>query len=522
MTTPDWWQALVETALLGTERKSFDPAQLPVELQSSKATSSPEQALLQTAALATNYLWAGYEPADLALPDMPICEPETHPYAPKEAMQILAKLVDEPAPNRRLLKKWVDRCQNRNWILPPDSLCNLLARHKNGTIEVDPDALYHIIGNRGKWLGQINTDWSYEAPKTPEETWEEQNGSQALALYEIRLAQPTKARVLLEEKWDQQPLKEKKLLLSALNPGLSLEDEPFLEKLRIDLLSVKKPKTVQIEHFQLVSELLLAIPGSALFQEVVGQLRPYFKANKGIFQRLVGKSETALVLPIHFDDFFNEASMKKLGVEINADLSEQLLILSWFATLLIKVHPDCWAIILNDKKLRPVPFFMRQSWPEGERDAIAQVLAQMVRRFKRTDWVADLLPHKSAITEWPALLALLSPDEQQRLIPIEFDLTNVYGNYQFLTDEEATQWSLAFSEYVWEAIVKTWIKTPYLQGAERQFVRDAVAVIHPDILTNAQAAADRYLSGHQQYTFNEQVLTPLNRWLNLRRRINEL
>ncbi len=187
-------------------------------------------------------------------------------------------------------------------------------------------------------------------------------------------------------------------------------------------------------------------------------------------------------LPAQFDGFFNPTTMQHLGIDTEKSLSESLQILTWFATLLIRLHPSCWALLNEDDQLRPVSFFMWQSWPQEKEESIVKVLEVMVVSFKRADWVMDLLPYKAQVASWPKLIELLPAADREAMLMDHIGFTESYGSYQFLTQPDSPGWSKPFSEWVWVTILKSWVKQPNLQGAERQFFRDAITVIHPEII----------------------------------------
>ncbi len=521
-----WWLTIVETALLGTDRRQPDLTQLPAELRSIDAGLSAEKTLLRTSALAGNYLRAGAEPLSVALPDLPVCPPETKAYAPKEAMRLLDEMLDEQMPNRRLLEKWVNKCRERDWVLPANRLVQVMSRQNKGEFEVDSDLVYDLLGNRGIWLGQFNPDWVYESPRSPEQTYQNSAGiSRAFAIIDIGSTDPDRARVLVEEAWPQEPLSERKWFLSALSihNRLSLADVPLLEKFRAELAKVKKPKPVQTDLYEQVTQMLLAVPGSALFDEVTAQLKKYVSKRSGIIESMTGKTAKSLQLPDKPDGFFNQQTMQSLGIISSSELTAPLQNVAWLMNIIIRIHPTCWNLILENDSLNPVHFFMSQSWIKDEEDGMVHTLGMMIEKFRRAEWVADLLPYRTLVSDWPKLLELIPPDEQQVMIQNHFDLTEMYGNYQFLTRAESVApWSLPFSEYVWTAMLKTWEKRPRIEGAERQFFRDALTVIHPAILVTAGSILNQFIPELQQHTAHLHLLHPLKTGLAMRQAIDNL
>lgn len=523
MVNPSWWQSLVDTALLGTDRRTFDATLLPTELQVAPLGISAEQTVLQTAALCGNYLRAGTEPLSIPLPEIPVCQPETQAYAPEDALTVLIAILDESRKNRRLLQHWSTKCQRNGWILPPDRLVNWFKRRKRGELEISQADFEAVLGNRGHWLSQFNQDWALEKPEALQENWYEAKGKvRELTLYNLRLTQPDAARALLEEAWLEETPSSRKTFLSALTNNLSLADGEFLTKVRAELLGVKKPKTIQSEQLQIVNELLLAIPGSTLFEEVVEQLKPYFVERTGLLSRLLNKRTRNLELPTEYDDFFNPEMMKNLGFyEIIGD-SDAKQIHHWFTRLLFYLHPSCWPTLTYNPDLNPVTYFVDQARDGQERDTVLKILGRMIGKFKRSEWVPELIPYKTLIIDWIELLAILPHSEREALIQQHPELMVNYGNCQFLTERNASAWSLSFSLFIWETMLKSWVKSPYLSGSQQQFFRDFVLVINPEIAAKAEASLVKIIPESQHPSAHIHLFQPLKNWLAIRQKLENL
>lgn len=514
---------MVDTALLGTERRTFDATLLPPELRSVGPVISSEQTLLQTAALSVNYLRAGSEPLSIPLPEMPVCEPETQAYASEEALQILTTILEEPRINRRLLQRWCAKCQENGWILPPDRLVNWFKRRKRGELDLIHADFEAVMGNRGRWLSRINPDWSLENNGSLQEDWYEAKGKvRELTLYKLRLTQPDEARALLEESWPQETPTSRKSFLNALIHNLSQADEAFLKKVRTELLSVKNPKPIHLEQLQIVNELLLSIPGGALFEEIVDQLRQYFSERTGFLDRLLNKRMKNLALPTEYDDFFNPEKMKSLGFYDLIGDSDAKQIHHWFTRLLLNLHPKSWSTLTENPDLHPVSYFIEQARNGQERETVIKILSRMVGKFKRAEWVHELIPHKSLIIDWVELLALLPQPEREAMMQQHPDIMINYGNCQFLTDRSAPGWSLSFSQFIWRMMLESWIKQPYLDKQQEQFFRDLTAVINPEIDAKAEILLTQTASELQQQAARMHLLHPLRNWLAIRQKLENL
>ena len=173
--------------------------------------------------------------------------------------------VRDMASRLELLTAWLDRAAAAGRRLPAELVPALLdfgRRHPE---------LRHLIaevaGPLAGWLAAQRADWSYEAPAGPTEStvddaeaWE--LGSiqrRAAHLTALRRRDPVAARTLLEAGWEAEPPEDRPVLLRALSEGLSLADEPVLEKALDDRRRQVRDVAV---------DLLAGLPGSAYGQRM--------------------------------------------------------------------------------------------------------------------------------------------------------------------------------------------------------------------------------------------------------------
>ncbi|GAB3962858.1 hypothetical protein GCM10028805_64820 [Spirosoma harenae] len=518
MTNPTWWQALVETALLGTERKSFDQTQLPVELQLVKADTSPEQALLQTVALAGNYVRAGNEPAAIAIPDIAICEPETKSYASAIALRVLAKILDESTPNRRLLGFWLSRCTELGWLIPPDklpALFNLFAKPLYSDIR---PGLRTVMGNRGNWLIPFNPDWHYLLTPDPEVVWQEGKSIERVSAFgQMRQEYPFRALSLLQKSWATESAKDRTTWVKLLVTNPIPEDIPFAETILVELDSTKKPNAAHRDLRAQTVALLLDRPESALFVQTQDTLSRYITVKREL---LINKIKV-LSLPDRPDAFFNDKTMASYGFESDPALSDANQVRQWFYQFLSCMHPSCWTTLFGIADDQLISQLKRQSWFEGEG---MLYFSQPVIRHQLVGIARELISSVPASQRTQLLAILPQHIREDRLMGTD-ELAKNADAYSYLIAVDAPVWSADFSEWIIQEMMQLMRQHYQLYPNQRQFLADSVLVIHPGTrLGHLAEAMSRNETAYQQYqqtTIQNQILGPLTRWLDLRRRINE-
>lgn len=126
-----------------------------------------------------------------------------------------------------------------------------------------------VLGERGRWLAALNPQWSYasgvQETADPEQVWQEGSLDQrAQLLRSEREADPAKARARLEASLKELGAKERLPMIQALEQGLSMADEPLLEKLLAD-----RSKDVR----EAAARLLSCLPESSHCQRIGGWLQ---------------------------------------------------------------------------------------------------------------------------------------------------------------------------------------------------------------------------------------------------------
>jgi hypothetical protein len=261
MTTAPLWDQLVAAAVLGTERRPFTGHELPGPLRSLANVDSD----LVTAASA---IWAYREAGRVPLPDrVPATggpAPDERPLLPAGTVRALNAVLEDRR-YRAILPEWLTLANRIGGRLPPEMIPILLDARR----DEDPRHLRQLTGPLGPWLAQHNPDWAWIAAAAGERdpglkewtsdalaaAWEGGDLDRLAAFAAYRATHPAAAREFLRQVWSTEPPSTRAALVRALDDGLSLDDERFLDHLLQD-----RRKDVRAAAAGLLSKL----PGSRL------------------------------------------------------------------------------------------------------------------------------------------------------------------------------------------------------------------------------------------------------------------
>jgi len=233
-----FWNEILHSALLGSDKRTVDPATLPPDLaplaeQIAAETPDKEDRFLRLAAITFNYRQAGLLPLSQEGLTLTPAEKEEKPYCSAQATLVLGDVLQEN--NAWLTHAWLRLCCKNGQIVPPDILPALL--QAGATVKTLRAEIITCGGKRAKWLGRLNPDWAFIAGtgETKEELW--QTGSldqRKTILYQLRLEDPDMAREWLQQSWSTEDAATKLELLIMLSAGHTDKDLPFLESLLVD------------------------------------------------------------------------------------------------------------------------------------------------------------------------------------------------------------------------------------------------------------------------------------------------
>lgn len=280
------WEQLVRTALLGAERESFAPSHLDGavgHLLDQVPSAEPEKHLLSAAAVLSTYRQAGWSAARIenAAPD--VCPPDAQTACSRRAGDRLGQILS--GEQRAVLPEWLATVRQASLRVPHRYLAALLDLGVSERALREP--ISQVIGVRGQWLIQRNSQWQYAAQEG-DGLWETGSPDARVRLLRSkRQADPAAGRQMLIAVWDQEPPELKAKFLEALEVGLSMDDEPFLE----DALDQKRK-----EVRKTAAELLARLPQSRLSHRMLQRIRPLIQVHTR--QRLLGWGKNSIQIDV--------------------------------------------------------------------------------------------------------------------------------------------------------------------------------------------------------------------------------
>jgi hypothetical protein len=224
------WPDVLAAALVGTARQGGQAE----ELLDAAAT----HALRRRAgvALVHGALPPPPAPADGAPTVGPAAAARAADLLSLDAVTRNAGPVRDMAGRLELLAEWLAAAAAAGRRLPPElvpALLDLGRRHHPLRPLIAP-----VAGPLAGWLAAQRAEWGYASATTPTESdvdddhvWELAGiGRRTAYLAALRRRDPARARELLAAAWDAEPPDDRAALLGAFRIGLSIADEPVLER----------------------------------------------------------------------------------------------------------------------------------------------------------------------------------------------------------------------------------------------------------------------------------------------------
>ncbi len=283
MSNATLWAALQQSSLVGADRLAVPAVftagvgitapitQQAVQSALLQPAASTAAQVLRASAVAAVLERAGWVPgaqvrlkAPLVLPALPAAESRT--AFDDARLQALMREVFEEGP-QELLSLAFESINQSGQRLPYDLLVDALNQGRQ-SVELR-HWLTPVLGERGRWLAALNPQWAYasgvEETANPEVIWQEGSIDQRVGLLiSERETDPAQARARLEGSLKELSAKERAPMVKTLDIGLSVDDEPLLEKLLTD-----RSKEVR----ETAARLLSRLPDSAHSQRLGAWLK---------------------------------------------------------------------------------------------------------------------------------------------------------------------------------------------------------------------------------------------------------
>jgi Family of unknown function (DUF5691) len=430
------WLHIVNTSMIGTDKKSISTTDLPSALQEpaqlifSNESSDKEEKFLQIAALVLGFRQSGFVPLKKEQATIPAANAEEKPYCNKMAGQVLKDILyEESIP---LLKFWLQQCTDKNQIILPDMIADLM---EIATVQKSLQSLIaRCCGKRGEWLSQFNTTMHFSTAQSPEELWQTGTPEQRrMVIKNTRATNPAMARAWLQQVWPQEDAATKTSFLEILENNINTEDIAFLESIAAD--KSKKVKEAALD-------LLKQIPGSSIvlqYQQILEQA-VYLKKEKSMLG-LATKTTLQFDLPGSIDESIFRSGIEKLSN--NKEFTDDTFIIS---QLMKGVPPSFWEAHLQLKPEEIIQAFQKDT--TGKKMIPSLVTA--IIKFRDTKWAITMMQYSE--TFYIDIIPLL-PLQQQDQYSIKFFEQFPDQMIKFATERE-TEWHLELALRILEHTAK--------------------------------------------------------------------
>lgn len=441
MSTQDLQQQLFKTALLGSERQTQSP-QVSGKLQAIFQQLYPqgqvpsgearESTLLSAVAVVHQYQSVGSLAGSFSgtLP-----EPDNKPAMPQipvAAEVHLRRLLSDKS-LRELLDSWLFAVAEKGLQIPPAFIPALLEISKHSKA-IRP-LVSAVVGPRGQWLAQQNSDWKSlltlagnESDEALDEViWEEGNTAQRVDyLRKIRAGDTAAALTLLQSVWKQEAAAVRQELLQTLHTGLSLADEEWLESCLDD-------RSKGVRHT--AATLLGGLQDSAFSQRHQLKLGDWLSIQKksGMLSKLSGKQELIVNLPESWDktwqrDGIEEKPPRGTGAKA-----------WWLQQSLALVPPRVWA----DKWSLPVETILAMLKKHDWAAAMITGWQSALLAYPDPEWITEWLSKVSH--ESTELWSALAPEQAENIV-LALLKKGGEGNDLSLLNRLLHPWSETFSK----------------------------------------------------------------------------
>lgn len=457
----EFWNNIINTALLGTDKKQLSSVELSADLHDAfeqinlNDNLDKEDKFLQVTAVAFNYRQSGLDAIkneELSIKD---AEAEVFYYCNKEALDVLNDILE--IQSHSLLNLWLQHCEAKQQIVAPEIIPSLF------DIAITQKRLQELIifccGKRGEWLRNFNSNWNFFTTETDEEAW--QNGTidqRKTILGKIRVKDANKAREWLRQTWSSENANAKAELLKMFEINLSNDDLEWLES----LLEEKSQKVKDV-----VFDLLKQEQNSSVILKYWNVLQ----------QSVILKKEKALLgmisktsLHIQLSDF--DSSLFKTGIEKLSNTKEfsddEFIIYQ----IMQFIPPQKWEEHFSATPEQIINYFLKDKSPNKYLPAL---MAATIR-FKNYNWALSFLNNNDVNNN--QLIQVLPEHEREK-----FMLRDFSGDADYLIQlsmKQNKEWSIALARNIFKHTAKN------VYQYNKNFYQQTIHLIPPAIVAELE------------------------------------
>ncbi len=531
----EFWEHLITTALLGTDKQTLEENLFPEFIQKriQQADKKDKEAFFYTVAtLSQQYRKAGAIPAQLDLLTIQTAEAEEKPYLPAQAASMLKNILTQEGEHPTLVERWLDGCIRKNWVATPNLVVTLLNLGIRTAFKPLQKKIQTVAGNRGKWMVQFNENWNYLTSIDYQQQWEDGTKSQREeALHYLRSINPDLAREWLETSWKDESAKDKLNFIAVLATNLTAADEGFLQKVWDEIQTARqKKKDIYADLLQQTTRLLLRLPDSKLSQMIWEKTKRYIqKVSVKKWMGLHSVETIALSLPATEDDFLSkEMFWYTLGLQERSSNELYTDIEGWLYASISYIPPNRWQEYLEATPAEVVSLFnTHESFikdQKGSKIALYTIaLASAAELHTQTEWAKAWVDYfknhyQMQNNDVSYLYKYLNNEELERFYEAHIDISgsakDSFVLRDILTNRQAThQWSLPFTQFIFKSLSKNM----YYQTQDLSFISRAIGQIHPDILQeDLTAYVPETINEWQKKQWQDRILATFQQLMYIR------
>lgn len=422
---------LINTALLGIEKKSITDSEVPhqlneIALRLAESFPEKESQFLTLGAVSLNMLKAGFQPPHIKLVKNS-AEEENLPYCSTDAANTLSTLLGNNY--QSLIWLWVSFAANNGVIAPPQLLPTLFkwgVTHKKTSSEI----FIKVIGKRGKWLSQFDNDWKSIFSSSVEDVdWETASAKERIDyLGKLRLEQPLLAIQKIKSIWKDENAASRTELLTSLNIGISIEDEEFL-------LTCLEDKSIKVK--EKAFELLKLIDSGKVLTDYKNVVASSIVLSQSKVFGLISLKEITILLK-NVDEFLFKTGIEKLSSDKKVKDEDYILY-----QLISEISPNFWTNHFSMTPTEVIHYFDVTT----ELSYFRVALCRAIYKFQEVEWA--LLALDKFGKDQHYLLNLLALDDLIKYAPTFLKSQLFESTIQLLIKKsELNDWPLAFSKTV--------------------------------------------------------------------------
>jgi Family of unknown function (DUF5691) len=382
---------IINTALLGTEKKQLSAAELPASLQPPieqilQEPTDNETKFLKGATLVLNFCRAGVLPLKLQL-QSDEAPRETLTYCSKDAIRVLREILSNKY--HTLTWYWCKLCSEKNLIVQPHLLPELF-EWGVATRKQHAGLFRQVIGERGIWFANFSDEWAFVNSAGELTDWDTATLKQRITyLEQLRNDKPAMVVEKIQDVWKEENAASRVELIAPLAINISQDDEAFLMEILSDKSQKVKEKALQ---------LLKLIPNSELMQVYEQILRDSTQFVQGKMLGLIGQS---ISIKLKLSD---SEQIRKTGIQVlssDKGISDDDFILQ---QLIAEVPPSFWEKHLQCGAAQTVKIFASKS----DLKKFQLPICNAVIKFKNQTWAAEIMEQFSTA---PVQLLYVMDDE---------------------------------------------------------------------------------------------------------------